>query len=181
MALLGLGLVGVTLLLLASVIVGVLVGPVQTFGYVVYLIGWMMAGTGVTVFWQFRLNATYALAIYPLGFYLFKIFWGIFKRANLMAGGNPAIDNLLTRLLLFPLVCLFTVGMWFAVGLSLMSFAVQQTHISTTLFDWLADVFTANFAIFAIFEIIIVGGTYALVLFKVIKGLNRDVPVVIGQ
>ena len=150
MALLEFGLAGLTILMLVSLIVGAYIGPVLFFGYIIYFLGWMMVGHGVTVFWMLKLNSSYLFAIYPVAAYVYKPFWNIFLWANRRFGGHERVDNILARSIFFLWFAFMSLGAWFVTGIILMSVG-SSAGVNSGIFDGWTNFITEHIVLFEVF------------------------------
>lgn len=130
------GIVGLAFLTVFSVVIGLIFGPVKFFGYIIYLVGWMMSGHGLKLFWDFRLNATYAYALY-FAYIFHRVLWKFFITyvdyiPNITSN---KINNFLARFLTYIWVAFFFVGAWFMVGELIQYYAVEFTGINPVAFE----------------------------------------------
>ena len=150
MALLEFGLAGLTILMLVSLIVGAYIGPVLFFGYIIYFIGWLMVGHGVTVFWMLKLNSSYLFAIYPVAAYIYKPFWNIFLWLNHKFGGHERVDNVIARLIFFGWFAFMSLGAWYLLGTLLMSVGASA-GVNQSIFDSWTNFIQSHILLFEVF------------------------------
>jgi hypothetical protein len=119
----------------------ILLGVQTFFGYLFYLMGWTMAGSGYHLIGDFYLNSTYLFAIYPLAWFAHLIFWKVFMRVNqIQQGGN--INNIIVRIITYCMVAVFFLFIWYVLGHMLMAQALTMVVMSTTLMTiltWMND------------------------------------------
>lgn len=139
-----------------------ILGPQAFFGYLLYLIGWLMAGSGYFIVGNLYINSTYLLAIYPIAYYAHLFFWKIFLAINNMKqGGN--INNLLVRLITLGLVSVFFLFCWYAIGHFLMSQGVKMTLLSPLFMDSLAWLNTKGVSFWACLIVTVISYTFFFV------------------
>jgi len=156
------GLVAVSILVLISIFLGIVLGPANFFGYVLYSAGFMITAHGID-FFGFKLNTTYLFAIYPLAFRIHWFLWWVGERTvKELRGIEDGLMRWLSRVLTFIPILIFSIGMWYAIGMSLQWFAVEFTSIDTSVYSYVEDFIHNNFYLFEIIVLSAVVITYAI-------------------
>lgn len=163
-----LGVFSFCVLLTISIFYGLYIGPVNFFGYLIYATGWGIAGHGIHVLWGWKINASYAYAIYPLALWMHRIFWKIYiSIVDYLPGAKSVqINNLFTRILTFTWFAFFATGLWYVMGRILMWVALENTEVKPEYFQTLSYYIQSNPWMFQIMFGLVIMVSYIIVLWR---------------
>lgn len=137
------GLAGAAILLLSAVVLCVVLTPSVLLAYLLYSAGWLIVGHGLDV-WGFRLNSSYATALYPFAYYCHWLFWRVCCGGIVFRGKWVEIVGKVLTFLVFAGVF---IGLWYMLGLGLEDAGLKVHYIDTSLFDGLQNVSRSYFAV----------------------------------
>ena len=170
------GIVGACFLLLLSTLLGLIIGPVNFFAYIVYAIGWVMSGHGIRVFWDFKINASYCYALYPLAYYAHRLAWKIYISIIDWAPGVKSfqINNIYSRIVTFIPFAFFFSGLWYATGWFLRWFALENSSINEQYFIDFGHMIQDYPWVFQILFTSMVILSYVFVILKLMIALKHE-------